>query len=52
MPGAYTICLDTSIPTVQHARRKVSIECREAIKKLLHEMVDQAIITPVTKSTV
>ena len=51
MPGVYTIRLDPSAPPVQHARRKVPIECREAIEKLLQDMVDQAIIAPVTEST-
>ena len=49
MPGVYAIRLDPSIPPVQHARRKVPIECREAIEKLLQDMVDQAIIAPVTE---
>ena len=49
MPGVYTICLDPSVPQVQHARCKVPIECRDAIEKLLQEMVDQGIITPVTE---
>ena len=49
MPGMYTICLDPSVPPVQHARCKVPIECRGAIEKLLQEMVDQGIITPVTE---
>ena len=49
MPGVYTIRLDPSVSPVQHARRKVPIECREAIEKLLLDMVDQAIIAPVTE---
>ena len=48
MPGVYTICLDPSVPPVQHTRCKVLIECREAIEKLLQDMVDQGIVTPVT----
>ena len=51
MPGVYTICLDPSVCPVQHARCKVPIECRDAIEKLLQEMVDQGIITPVTELT-
>ena len=51
MPGVYTICLDPSTPPVQHARCKVPIECREAIEKLLQEMVDQGLITTVTEPT-
>ena len=49
MPGVYTIRLDPSVPPLQHARRKVPIECMEAIEKLLQDMVDQAIIAPVTE---
>ena len=49
MPGVYTICLDPSVPPVQHTTCKVPIECREAIEKLLQDMVDQGIITPVTE---
>ena len=49
MPGVYTIRLDPLVSPVQHARRKVPIECREAIEKLLQDMVDQAIIAPVTE---
>ena len=51
MPGVYTIRLDPSVSSVQHARRKIPIECREAIEKLLQDMVDQAIIAPVTEPT-
>ena len=49
MPGGYNICLHPSIPLVPHARRKVSIECREAIETLPQNMADQEIITPVTE---
>ena len=49
MPGVYAIGLDPSFPPIQHARRKVPTECREAIEKLLQDMVDQGIITPVTE---
>ena len=51
MPGVYTIHLDPSVPPVQHAHHKVPIECREAIEKLLQDMVDQEIIVPVTEPT-
>ena len=51
MPGVYTIRLDPSVPPVQHARRRVPIESREAIEKLLQDMVDQVIIAPVTEPT-
>ena len=49
IPGVYTICLDPSVPPVQHAHCKIPIECREAIEKLLQDMVDQEIIAPVTE---
>ena len=49
MPGVYTICLDPSVPPVQHARCKIPIDCREAIEKFLQDMVDQEIIAPVTE---
>ena len=49
MSVAYTICLDFSILQVQDARRKVSIQSREAIEKHLQVMVDQQLITPVTE---
>ena len=49
MPWVYTICLDPSVPPVQHAHCKVPIECREAIEKLLQDTVDQEIIAPVTE---
>ena len=49
MLRVYTICLDPSFPPVQHARQKVPIECREAIEKLLQDMVNQGIITPDTE---
>ena len=51
MPGVYTIHLDPSVPPVQHAHHKVPIECREAIEKLLQDMVDQEIIATVTEPT-
>ena len=38
-----------SVPPVQHVHHKVPIECREAIRKLLQDMVDQEIIAPVTE---
>ena len=51
MPGTYTICLDPSVPPVQHARRKVPIEYKEQIVKALQQMEDLKIITPVTIPT-
>ena len=44
MPGTYTICIDPSIPSVQHARQ---IEYKEQIEKALQHMEDLQIITPV-----
>ena len=49
LPGIYTMHLDPSIPPVQHARRKVPIECKEQIEKALQKMEDLQIITPVTE---
>ena len=36
---------------MQHARSNIPIECREAIEKLLQDMADYVIITPVTEPT-
>ena len=35
MPGEYAICVDPSMPPVQHAHSKVPIEAREEIKQAL-----------------
>ena len=51
MLGTYTICLDPSVPTAQHARRKVPIEYKDQIEKALQQMEDLKIITPVTIPT-
>ena len=51
MPGQYTIRVDSSIPPVHNARRKVPIEAREEIEKALQKMVDNGITTPVTECT-
>ena len=51
LPGIYTMHLNPSIPPVQHARRKVPIECKEQIEKALQKMEDLQIITPVTETT-
>ena len=51
MPGQYTIRVDSPIPPVQHAYRKVPIEARQEIEKALQKMVDNGIIAPVTKPT-
>ena len=49
--GIYTMHLDPSIPQVQHARRKVPIECKEQREKALQKMEDLQIITLVTEPT-
>ena len=51
MPGTYTICIDPSLPPVQHARQKVLTEYKEQIEKALQHMEDIQIITPVTAPT-
>ena len=38
MSGKYTICLDPTVPTVQHTRCKVPIHYKEEIEKTLKEM--------------
>ena len=43
--------LDHSVPPVQHARRKVPIECKEQIEKAVQKTEDLQIITPVTEPT-
>ena len=51
LPGIYTMHLDPSGPPVQHARRKVLIECKEQIEKALQKMEELQIITQVTEPT-
>ena len=51
MPGQYTIRVDSPVPPVQHARRKVLSEAREEIEKALQKMVDNGIIAPITEPT-
>ena len=51
IPGAYTICLDPSVPPVQHARRKMPIDYKELTEKPLQHMEDLEIIKPVTAPT-
>ena len=51
MPRHYTIRVDTSINSVQHATRKVPIEAKEEIEKALQKIVNNGIITPVTEPT-
>ena len=51
MSGKYTICLDPTVPPVQHTRCKVPIHYKEEIEKTLKEMEQLKIITPVTRPT-
>ena len=51
MPGQYTIRVDSSVPPIQNAQRKVLIEAMEEIEKGLQKMVDNGIIAPVTEPT-
>ena len=51
MSGKYTICLDPTVPPVQHTRHKVPIHYKEEIEKTLKEMEQLEIITPVTRPT-
>ena len=37
MPGGYTIYVDPSIPPEQHVCRKVPIEAKEEIEKVLQK---------------
>ena len=46
MPEAYTICLDPSIPPVQHARRRVPIKCRGAPKKIVVQQIISTVTEP------
>ena len=49
MPGKYSIKIDTTVPPVQHARRKVPIHYKEEIERKLLEMEQLQIIAPVTQ---
>ena len=51
MPSTYTIRTDPSVPQVQHARWKVTIEYRDKIEKPLDDMVLKGVIASVTKPT-
>ena len=51
MPGKYSIKIDTTVPPVQHARRKVPIHYKEEIERKLLEMEQLQIIAPVTTPT-
>ena len=51
MPGKYSIKIDTTVPTVQHARCKVPIHYKEEIERKLLEMEQLQIIAPVTTPT-
>ena len=51
LPGKYSIKIDTTVPPVQHARRKVPIHYKEEIERKLLEMEQLQIIAPVTTPT-
>ena len=46
LKGEYDIKVDPSVPPVQHARRKVPIESKAAIKEAIDYMVQQDILEP------
>ena len=51
LPGEYSINIDPSVPPVIHPPRWVPIALKEKFKVELDSLVDQDIITPVTKPT-
>ena len=51
MSGKCTIRLDPTVTPVQHARHKVPIHYKEEIEKMLIEMEQLGIITPITRPT-
>ena len=46
LKGEYDIKVDPTVPPVQHARRKVPIESKAAIKEAIDYMVKQEILEP------
>ena len=46
LKGEYDIKVDPTVPPVQHARRKVPIESKAAIKEAINYMVKQDILEP------
>ena len=51
LKGEYDIKVDPSVPPVQHARRKVPIESKAAIKEAIDYMVQQDILEPQIEPT-
>ncbi|MCG8626417.1 MAG: RNA-directed DNA polymerase, partial [Proteobacteria bacterium] len=51
LKGAYDIKIDPSVPSVQHARRKVPIESKAAIEEAINYMVQQDILEPQIEPT-
>ena len=51
LKGEYDIKVDPTVPPVQHARRKVPIESKAAIKKAIDYMVKQDILEPQIEPT-
>lgn len=49
--GKYHITLDPSHHPVVHAQRKMPIEIEDQVKKKLHKLVEQDIITPIEQPT-
>ena len=44
LKGAYDIKVDPTVPPVQHARRKVPIESKQAIEEAIDYMVSEGIL--------
>ena len=51
LKGEYDIKVDPTVPPVQHARRKVPIESKEAIEAAIDYMVDEGILEPQIEPT-
>ena len=51
LKGEYDIKVDPTVPPVQHARRKVPIESKAAIKEAINYMVKQDILEPQIEPT-
>ena len=51
LKGAYNIRIDPSVKPAMHARRKVSIESKEAIDRELENLIEEEIITEQVEPT-
>ena len=51
LKGEYDIKVDPTVPPVQHARRKVPIESKAAIKEVIDYMVSEGILEPQIEPT-